>query len=108
MDGQFPPLGGKVVPSYWCHPFRRGADTQSDIWLPIYVSNGYTSAMATKNAGLRIRVERVHRDKFREACHAADKRAAQVIRESMHENVATHQTEEQGSLFAAEPLERNL
>ena len=68
---------------------------------------GYTSAMATKNAGLRIRVERALRDKFLEACRAEDKPAAQVIREFMRGYVAKHQTEAQGSIVAAEPLERN-
>ena len=63
--------------------------------------------MAAKNAGLRIRVERALRDKFLEACRAEDKPAAQVIREFMREHVAKRQAEAQGSLFAAEPLERN-
>ena len=63
--------------------------------------------MVTKNAGLRIRVERALRDKFLEACRAEDKPAAQVIREFMREYVAKRQAEAQGSLFAAEPLERN-
>ena len=77
------------------------------IWLHICVSNSYTSAMVTKDAGLRIRVERALRDKFLEACRAEDKPAAQVIREFMREYVAKHQAEAPGSLFAAEPLERN-
>ena len=63
--------------------------------------------MATKNAGLRIRVERTFRDKFLEACRAEDRPAAQVIRKFMREYVAKRQAEAQGSLFAAEPLERN-
>ena len=46
-------------------------------------------------------------DKFLEACRAEDKPAAQVIREFMREYVAKRQAEAQGSLFAAEPLERN-
>jgi len=63
--------------------------------------------MATKNAGLRIRVERALRDEFLEACRAEDKPAAQVIREFMREYVAKRQAEAQGTLFAAEPLEKS-
>ena len=63
--------------------------------------------MATKNAGLRIRVERALRDTFLKACRAEDKAAAQVIREFMREYVAKHRVEAQGSLFTVEPLERN-
>ena len=63
--------------------------------------------METKNAGLRIRVERGLRDEFLEACRAADKPAAQVIREFMREYVAKRRVETQGSLFAVEPLDKS-
>ena len=75
--------------------------------MHICVSIGYTTAVATKNAGLRIRVERTLRDRFVEACRAEDRPAAQVIREFMREYVAKRQAEAQGSLFAAEPLDGN-
>ena len=77
------------------------------IWLHICVSNGYTTAMATKNAGLRIRVERPLRDMFLDACRSEDKPAAQVIREFMREYIAKRRAEAQGSLFAGEPLKKN-
>jgi hypothetical protein len=48
--------------------------------------------MATKNVGLRIRVERTLRDDFRAACLAEDKPAAQVVREFMHRFVAGRPT----------------
>ncbi len=60
--------------------------------------------MATKNAGLRIRVERTLREGFLEACRAEDKPAAQVIREFMREYVAKRQMEAQDASFAAEAL----
>ena len=56
------------------------------------VSNGYTTVMAAKDAGLRIRVERTLRDDFRAACRAEDKPAAQVVREFMRRFVAGRPT----------------
>jgi hypothetical protein len=47
--------------------------------------------MKTKDAGLRIRVDRVLRDVFVEACRSHDKPAAQVLRDFMRQYV-----EEQG------------
>lgn len=44
--------------------------------------------MATKDVGLRIRVERSLRERFVKACQADDKPAAQVIREFMRDYVA--------------------
>ena len=44
--------------------------------------------MATKDVGLRIRVERNLRDDFVEVCRAQDKPAAQVLREFMRAYVA--------------------
>jgi hypothetical protein len=56
------------------------------------VSIGYTAAMAGKDAGLRIRVERELRDEFLEICRAQDRPAAQVIREFMRRYVSEHET----------------
>lgn len=44
-----------------------------------------------KDVGVRIRVQRNLRQKFLEACHAADKPAAQVLREFMRDYVAEYQ-----------------
>lgn len=55
-------------------------------------SNGYTTAMATKNVGLRIRVERTLGDDFLAACRAEDKPTAQVVREFMRRFVAGRPT----------------
>ncbi len=63
--------------------------------------------MAMKNVGLRIRVERSLRDEFLEAWRAEGKPAAQVIREFMRQYVAKRQSEAQGSLFDAQPLEKS-
>ena len=41
--------------------------------------------MKEKDAGMRIRVERVLRDKFLKVCREQDRPAAQVIREFMRE-----------------------
>ena len=63
--------------------------------------------MATKNAGLRIGVDRALRGEFLHTCEADGKPAAEVIREFMREYVARQQAEAQGLLFAAEPLEKS-
>ena len=49
--------------------------------------------MATKDVGLRVRVERELRDDFLEACRAHDRPAAQVIREFMRDYVVRHAVE---------------
>ena len=46
--------------------------------------------MVTKDAALRIRVDRNLRDAFLEVCRAQDKPGAQVIREFMRQYVARH------------------
>jgi hypothetical protein len=59
--------------------------------LCIGVSIGYTTKMAGKDAGLRIRVERELRDDFLEICRAQDRPAAQVIREFMRRYVSENE-----------------
>lgn len=54
------------------------------------VSVGYTPKMATKDVGLRIRVERSLRKRFVEACQSDDKPAPQVIREFIRDYVGRH------------------
>jgi hypothetical protein len=49
--------------------------------------------MATKDVGLRVRVEREIRDDFLEACRAHDRPAAQVIREFMRDYVVRQAVE---------------
>ena len=49
------------------------------------ISNGYTHFMATKDKGLRIRVDQELREELLAACHAEDKSASQVLREFMRE-----------------------
>lgn len=63
--------------------------------------------MATKDAGLRIRVERSLREQFLEVCRAEDKPAAQVVREFMREYVAKHKGNAQGVLFQPESIEKS-
>jgi hypothetical protein len=53
----------------------------------------------TKDAGLRLRVEKELRQEFVEACRSTGKPAAQVIREFMREFVARERATAQGSLF---------
>ena len=62
--------------------------------------------MKTKNAGLRIRVERDLRDEFLEVCRAQDRPAAQVIREFMRRYIAEQRADEQASLFPVELIRR--
>ena len=47
--------------------------------------------MKTKDAGLRIRIDRELREAFVEACRGQDRPAAQVLREFMKEYVSAHQ-----------------
>jgi hypothetical protein len=47
----------------------------------------------SKDAGLRIRIDRILRDRFLQTCHAQDKPAAQVLREFMRGYVADHQND---------------
>ena len=56
--------------------------------------------MATKDAGLRIRVERELRDAFGSACAAENRDASEVLREFMRTFAEQHQAGKQPSLFA--------
>jgi hypothetical protein len=47
--------------------------------------------MKTKDAGLRIRIDRELREAFVEVCRGQDRPAAQVLREFMKEYVSAHQ-----------------
>ncbi|MCW5678895.1 MAG: hypothetical protein KIT65_13220 [Xanthobacteraceae bacterium] len=47
--------------------------------------------MSTKDAGLRIRIDRDLRERFLDVCRAQDKPAAQIIREFMREYVDSHE-----------------
>ena len=62
--------------------------------------------MKTKDAGLRIRVERELREAFLEVCRAQDRPAAQVVRDFMRQYIAEHQSQSQGSLFSAEAVNK--
>ena len=44
----------------------------------------------SKDSGLRIRIERVLRDRFIEICREQDKPAAQVLREFMRGYIGKH------------------
>jgi hypothetical protein len=55
----------------------------------------------TKDAGLRLRVERELREQFVETCRLEGKAAAQVLREYMRAYVAQSQSAAQQDLFAA-------
>ncbi len=54
----------------------------------------------TKDAGLRLRVEREIRQEFVEVCRAEGKTAAQVLREYMREYIARNRAAAQRELFA--------
>lgn len=56
-------------------------------------------ALKTKDAGLRLRVEKELRQEFVEACRASGKPAAQVLREFMRDFVAREREMVQGTLF---------
>lgn len=54
----------------------------------------------TKDAGLRLRVEREIRQEFVEVCRAEGKTAAQVLREYMRDYIARNRAAAQGELFS--------
>lgn len=56
--------------------------------------------MATKDAGLRIRVERDLRDAFKAACAAENRDASEVVREFMRTFSDQRQAGMQAGLFA--------
>ena len=56
----------------------------------------------TKNAGLRLRVERELREEFVETCRMEGKAAAQVLREYMRVYVAQNKIAVQRELFGIE------
>ena len=62
--------------------------------------------MPTKDAGLRIRVDRELREEFLKVCRAQDKPAAQVIREFMRQYIAEIRAESQRDLFPVETVRR--
>lgn len=53
----------------------------------------------TKDAGLRLRVEREIREEFIDACRAEGKTAAQVLREYMRDYIARNRAAAQRELF---------
>lgn len=70
-------------------------------WIHIRASIGYTLHMPikTKDAGLRLRVEKELRQEFVEACRATGKPAAQVLREFMRDFVTRERVMIQRPLF---------
>lgn len=68
----------------------------------ICVSIGYTEQVPfqTKDAGLRLRVERNLREEFLETCRSEGKAAAQVLREYMRDYIARNRAAAQQELFS--------
>lgn len=65
--------------------------------------------LKTKDAGLRLRVEKELREEFVQACRSMGKPAAQVLREFMREFVAREQAGMQRGLFDAPgPLDQTM
>ena len=64
------------------------------------------AVMATKDAGLRIRVERELRDAFRGACATENRDASEVLREFMRSFSEQRHVGKQASLFALPGRER--
>jgi hypothetical protein len=56
--------------------------------------------MATKNVGMRIRVEEELRGNFQTVCSAQGKAAAEVLRDFMREYSMVHRHDQQGDLFS--------
>jgi hypothetical protein len=57
-------------------------------------------ALKTKDAGLRLRIERELREEFVEICRSEGRPAAQVLRDFMREYVAKSRAGQQRELFA--------
>ena len=62
--------------------------------------------MSTKDAGLRIRIDRNLRKRFLEVCRAQDRPAAQVIREFMRDYIDSH--EPANDARSSEPRTRHI
>jgi hypothetical protein len=60
-------------------------------------------APKTKNAGLRLRVEKNLRQEFLDACRADGRVAAEVLREFMREYIAQNRDSAQPDLFGGQP-----
>jgi hypothetical protein len=60
--------------------------------------------LKTKDAGLRLRVERELREEFTEVCRAGGRPAAQVLRDFMREYVMQNRTAAQQELFSTPGL----
>ncbi len=58
-------------------------------------------ALKTKNAGLRVRLEKNLRQEFLDACRADGRVAAEVLREFMREYVSQRRASAQSDLFTA-------
>lgn len=58
-------------------------------------------ALVTKDAGLRLRVEKALRQQFVDACRADGRTAAEVMREFMRTYVAERRMSAQADLFSA-------
>lgn len=65
-----------------------------------------SAAMSTKDAGLRIRVEKELREAFVQACRAQDRAASDVLRDFMRTFTERHQRG-QGDLFEARKNKSN-
>ena len=55
--------------------------------------------LKTKNAGLRLRVEKNLRQEFLDACRADGRVAAEVLREFMRDYIAQNRASAQSDLF---------
>jgi len=62
-------------------------------------------AVRTKDAGLRLRVEKELRQEFVDACRASGKPAAQVLRDFMRDFVIRERGSAQRPLFEGDLLE---
>jgi hypothetical protein len=60
----------------------------------------------SKDAGLRIRIDRMLRDRFIEICRAQDKPAAQVLREFMRDYINANELGNKPSLGTDKVLRR--
>lgn len=64
--------------------------------------------MTTKDAGLRIRIDRNLRERFLEICREQDKPASQVIREFMRNYIETYEIANDPSMRARQSRKAGL
>lgn len=79
-----------------------------DTHLCIHRIHYEAMVLKTKDAGLRLRVEKTLRQEFVDACRAEGRSAAEVLREFMRAYVAQNRATAQRDLFPPSPSRESI